>query len=318
MSYTGSILITGGTSGLGYETALALAAQHPTILVVVASRSDPHACVQTINSTLRQSNVIFLPLDLSSTPSVRSFVLSWSAASYPPIHYLLLNAGIQFPTGYVTTDDGVEKTFATNHLGHALLFFLLRPHLAPRARIVLTSSGTHDPAQKTGVVDAVYTSAEELAYPSEASKKKDPGLQRYSTSKLCNVLFTYALARRLENEGQGRTVVAFDPGLMPSTGLTREAGRVVRFVFDQVIPRTMGLLRAVVSPNIHTAKESAANLVAITIVKEGGEGKNGVYFEGAKQIKSSVVSYETVKQEDLWGWTVRHLSVNEDERRRFE
>lgn len=193
----------------------------------------------------------------------------------------------------------------------------MRPYLAPKARIVITSSNTHDPAQKTGVPDAVYTSAEELAHPSEEAKK-NPGRQRYSTSKLCNVLFMYAIAERLEKEGQGKTVVAFDPGLMSGTQLSRNAGKVIQFIADSVLPRIMGLLHLLVSPNIHTAAESGSALAEVTISKVNNQQDSGVYYEGRKQIKSSVVSYDKAKQEDLWSWTVKNLSLNEEERGTFE
>ena len=221
-------IITGGTTGLGYQTALTLARQNPRNLIVIASRTDKTSSAQAINGTLRQRNVAFLPLDLSSTTSIRTFAASWSShtPSYPPIRSLLLNAALQFPTGLHTTPAGIESTFAITHLGHALLFYLLLPHFASTARVVITSSGTHDPAQKTGVPDAVFTTAEELARPTAATQG-NAGRQRYSSAKLANVLWTYALNRRLEDlaarsGGKHITINAFDPGLMPGTGLARE------------------------------------------------------------------------------------------------
>ncbi|KAL4863111.1 hypothetical protein BDV12DRAFT_206762 [Aspergillus spectabilis] len=322
-SYSGSILITGGTAGLGYHCSLALAIKYPTHLITIASRSPgtpSAACV--INKNLNQKNVQYIPLDLASTAQIRLFVQSWSQSNNPPITHLILNAGLQFPGEVGYTEDGFEQTFAINHIGHALLFHLLTPFLANDARIVLTASGTHDPAQKTGVPDAVYTTAEELAHPSTKTLN-NPGRQRYSSSKLSTVLWTYALEKRLAELRHGGsknwTVAAFDPGLVPGTGLLRDASSTQRFLWSRVLPRVLPVLRALISANIHTAEESGASLAWLAA---GGDakvkGSTGKYYEGRTEIKSSVDSYHEGKQEDLWGWTVRNLAKSKEEAERFD
>lgn len=323
MSYTHTILITGGTTGLGYQTGLLLARQHPSNLIIIASRTDKTSSALAINNTLSQRNVLFLPLDLSSTTNIRTFAASWAShtPSYPPIRALLLNAALQFPGALHTTPSGIESTFAITHLGHALLFYLLLSHFASTARVIITSSGTHDPAQKTGVPDAVFATAEELARPT-ALTQGNAGRQRYSSAKLANVLWTYALHRRLERlagsaGGKHITVNAFDPGLMPGTGLAREASGIEKFIWTSVLPRIIPLLRLLITPNIHTPEESGASLAWLAT---GGEveGKSGMYFEGSRAIESSVDSYREKKQEDLWRWTVDYLAEDEGEKARFE
>ena len=143
-----SVLITGGTTGLGYHCALTIARECPNYQVIIASRSDLNASAQSINQTLNQDNVKFLPLDLSSLANVRAFAEVWKSNHFPPIQSLVLNAALQLPGEIEYTGDGFEKTFAISHIGHALLFSLLQPYLADKARVVITSSGTHDPAQK--------------------------------------------------------------------------------------------------------------------------------------------------------------------------
>lgn len=306
--FTRSVLITGGTIGLGYHCALAIAKEHPDYEVVIASRSDKESAATAINQTLGQNNVIYLPLDLASLANVRTFGASWLKAEHPPIQALVLNAALQFPGDVQYTEEGVEKTFGITHLGHALLYHLLMPALATDARIVITSSGTHDPAQKSGLPDAEYPSAEAIAFPSEESKRKNNGRQRYATAKLTNILWTYALARRFEREGGSKTVAAFDPGLMPGTGLAREAGSFLQFLWKHLMPRMIPLLRVLVTPNVHTPAESGQAL-ASSAVGSNSKGNNGVYFEGMKQIKSSKDSYDEGKQEDLWKWTTDFLKV---------
>lgn len=202
--------------------------------------------------------------------------------------------------------DGFESTFAINHLGHGLLFHLLLPHLAPDVRIVLTSSGTHDPAQKSGLPDAIYDDAATLAHPT-AETAKYAGRQRYATSKLCNVLWTYALNRRLQTAGKHMTVVAFDPGLMPGTGLAREATSFEQFLWNVVLPRVIPLLRWLVHPNIHRVQDSGATLAWIALDPEERKA-SGVYYEMRKHIKSSVDSYDEAKQDDLWNWTMETIA----------
>ncbi|KAG4430952.1 hypothetical protein IFR05_013560 [Cadophora sp. M221] len=332
MAFTATIIITGGTSGLGYHCALILARQNPNYLIIVASRKDSPTSASSINKILKQNNAIFLPLDLSKLNNIRAFASVFSKANYPPIKALLLNAALQFPTGLNMTDDGIEASFGVTHVGHALLYHLLAPHLADNARIVVTSSGTHDPAQKTGLPDAVYISAEMLAHPTGEWATMKDGLQRYSTSKLANVLWTHALNRRLENQhpsssdgqkkGSGKriTVTAMDPGLMPATSLVREWTMfkiIPGFVWFKIIPLLTPLARRFVNSNIHTAEESGAALAGLA-TDERFEGVSAKYFEGTREIESSVDSYNVAFQDNLWEWTVKYISESEEERARFD
>lgn len=313
---TGTVLVTGGTLGLGYECALHVAQQCPHYKVLIASRSNKDNAAVSINQKTGHGNVEYLKLDLSSLAKVRSFAADYAKGAYPPIKALVLNAGLQI-LDLDYTEDKIESTFAINHVGHALLFYLLSPHLAEEARILVIASGTHDPAQKSGLPDAIYNSAEELAQPTKESEKYS-GRQRYATSKLCNVMWTYALHRRLETmPGKKWTVNAFDPGLMPGTGLARDAPAFVQFIWHHILPRTIWLLRLLVSPNIHSPQESGGSLARLA-VGDDVQGVSGKYYEGKKPIPSSKDSEVVEKQEDLWEWTVQRVAKDEDERRKFE
>ncbi|KAF6228802.1 hypothetical protein HO173_011650 [Letharia columbiana] len=271
-----SVLVTGGTAGMGYECALKIAQQCPQYQV-----------------TQR-----YLTLDLSNLVRVRSFAADYAKKGYPQIKALVLNAGLQIlDLNY--TEDKIESTFAINHVGHALLFYLMSPYLAEDARILITSSGTHDPAQKSGLPDAVYNSAEELAQPTKETGKYS-GRQRYATSKLCNIMW-----------------IGFDPGLMPGTGLTREAPAILQFIWHQIMPRTIWLLRLLVSPNIHSPRDSGASLARLAV---GDDVKqvSGKYYEGQRPIPSSKDSQMVEKQENLWEWTVERVAKDDQERRDFE
>ncbi|KAG8529147.1 uncharacterized protein KY384_005782 [Bacidia gigantensis] len=267
-TYEGTVLVTGGTAGLGYHAALQIAKQHPDYLVIIASRTNTDSAAEKINGVTGQQNVEFQPLDLSSLVNVRGFYESYSKRSHAPIKALLLNAGLQFPNQAEYSVDGIEKTFAIAHVGHALLFYLLRSSLAPDARIVITASGVHDPAQKTGMPPA---------------------------------------------KGKKWTVNSFDPGLMPGTGLGREYRGLIRFMWDNVLPRMLPPLRLLVSSNIFSPEESGQNLTRLAVGNDV-KGISGVYYEGKKEVKSSVDSYKELLQEDLYEWTVDAVASNEKEK----
>ncbi|KAF2707368.1 NAD(P)-binding protein [Pleomassaria siparia CBS 279.74] len=297
------------------HTAKIIAKQNPSALVVVASRTDPDDSVTTINKANNQSNVQYLPLDLGSRATVRAFASAWKAANHAPISALVLNAGIQFPGEIVYTPDGIEKQFGVNHIGHALLFHLLTDSLTRDARIVVVSSGTHDPAQKSGL-EAYYTSAEDVARPSKESIKKSYGRGRYATSKVANVLWTYALARRLP---RGQTVTVMDPGLMSNTSFNRNASPLLNWIALHAHPSLVPIVRFLLgTENVHLPAESGAALARLAVGDdEGVKGKTGVYFEGLKEIPSSVQTQEVDLQEELWEWTVKFVGESSEEVERF-
>ena len=132
-------------------------------------------------------------------------------------------------------------------------------------------------------------------------------------------MWTYALHDHITKAASGNkwTVTAFDPGLMPGTGLAREAGAMLQFVFTKVLPHLIWLLRLLLSPNVHSPRESGEALARLAVGKDV-EGVSGKYFEGMKEIKSSVESYVKEKQEDLWKWTAKFVAMDEEEVRSYE
>ncbi|KAH8603110.1 hypothetical protein B0O99DRAFT_680073 [Bisporella sp. PMI_857] len=295
MAFTRSILITGGTSGLGYQCALILARQNPQYLIIVASRNSQEAHI-AINKATSQENTIFLPLDLSSRVKVREFASAFISSDYPPLQVLILNAGLQFPSGVQYTDEGIEKSFAVNHIGGALLFHLLFPALADNARIILVSSAVHDPTKWT--MEPKYNTAEELAHP----------------TSLANVLWTYALHQRLNNLPNKKiSVVAFNPGLMFGTGLVRDYKdyypAFVIWVYTYIMPHLVPLARLLLGSNdIMTVEKSGVNLAWLATSPDC-EDVSGVYYTERMKAKSSDDSYVEAKQEDLWKWTIAYIAT---------
>ncbi|OBF35881.1 alanine-phosphoribitol ligase [Mycobacterium sp. ACS1612] len=284
---TKAAIITGASSGLGLECARALLRSDPSWHVVLPVRDigRGNAAVDELGDPARCT---VMPMDLASLASVRAFTEAFHAAGLPPLHAIVCNAGVQVVSGTEYTQDGVEMTFGVNHLGHFALVQGLLAELTLPARILVVSSGTHDPAKFTGMPDPRYTSAAGLAHPDE-SEPAD-GRRRYTTSKLCNVLFTYELDRRL---GGGVTVNAFDPGLMPGSGLARDYSPLGRFAWRYLFPALRVL------PNVNSTRASGRRLAAL-VNDARFDGVSGRYFEGRRPIKSSEESYDRDKACDLF------------------
>ena len=226
-------VMTGGTRGLGRNAAERLAAD--------AWQSDadvrPDLVMGARNSGSVPPGWTAVPLDLGSLASVRAF-----AAALPdgPIARLILNAGGQSPDAAGRTEDGFETTFATNHLAHFLLLRLLMPRLAPEARIVITSSGTHDPREKTGVPPPRHANARWLAFPDEEpngdTSPMVAGMRAYSASKLANLMTARYLAQSEPARAGAWHVFAYDPGLTPGTGLVRNQPWPIRALVWPLLP----------------------------------------------------------------------------------
>jgi NAD(P)-dependent dehydrogenase (short-subunit alcohol dehydrogenase family) len=240
-----------------------------------------------------------MPMDLASLASVRAFVKNVRGATLPPLHAIVCNPGVQVVSGTEWTDDGVEMTFGVNHLGHFALVAGLLDELAPPARIVVVSSGTHDPGKHTGMPDPSYTSAADLARP--RIEPSADGRRRYTTSKLCNVLFTYELDRRLGHGGQGVAVIAFDPGLMPGSGLARDYPPMQRLAWRYLFPALRIL------PGVRSTRTSGRYLAALAN-DDRFDGVTGEYFAGLRPIRSSADSYDGGKALDLWETSERLLT----------
>lgn len=216
-TFTSTALITGGTSGLGYATARYIAQQRPDWRIIIASRNGSNAADKLNNEMRRydgrdKSNIIYLPLDCSCKQSVRRFAQQYAQADHPPLQVLIFNAGIQIVSDVKYSEDGYELTFATNHVGQALLLFLLQDHLKDDARILYTGSGLHRGGRNPS--SPLYVTAEECAHPKEYPEWKSvkEGRRRYASSKLVNVLWLHALRDAVREQGRKWVVGGFEPG----------------------------------------------------------------------------------------------------------
>lgn len=208
-----TVVMTGGTSGFGAVTSERIAGAPDTRLLLGARGTAP-------------AGIESLPLDLVRLAGVRSFAEAvLGRLGGAEIDALVLNAGTLNRDVDGRTSDGFETTFAVNHLAHYLLLRLMLGSLARGATVVLTTSGTHDPAEGANLPAPLHADAHLLAHPDRDPFAQDqPGLagrRAYTASKLCNVLTARALAEVHEARGRQVTGIAYCPGQTPGTGLVR-------------------------------------------------------------------------------------------------
>ena len=281
-----TVLITGASSGLGFETARSLAASEDWH-VVLACRDRERALAAA--REMMPSRTTCVSLDLTSLQSVRELARTLPDS---PLHAIVCNAAVQHVQPH-STADGFEATFGVNHLGHFLLVQLLLPRLARPGRIVFVASGTHDGERFSGGMPGPrYTSARSLAHalPDEGESAGHFGRRAYATSKLCNVLCAYQLARLTPDV----TCNAFDPGLMPGSGLARDYGALARFAWNAILPALRPFSKQV--NGTRTSARALARLVTDPSLAE----VTGAYFEGMRRVNSSKLSYDETLARDLW------------------
>jgi len=200
-----TFLVTGGNTGIGRATATALARDGGRVFIACRSAGAGEAAVAAIKAATASDAVRLLPLDLASLDSVRSCAAAFLERD-EPLHVLVNNAGVGGQRGI--TADGFELHFGVNHLGHFALTALLLERLkasgsgAAGARVVNVSSEAHYGARG---IDFGALRRRTASF---------TGQREYAVSKLCNVLFTQELARRLS--GVGVSSYALHPGVVAS------------------------------------------------------------------------------------------------------
>ncbi|KAI9335029.1 hypothetical protein DFJ73DRAFT_962863 [Zopfochytrium polystomum] len=211
------VIVTGANTGLGLETARALAAHGAVVTLAARSREKGEAAVATILARHPRAIVSFRPLDLSSIASVDAFADAYIADGNP-LHILVANAGIM-ALPQATTADGFEEQLGVNHLAHFRLterLWDLLHRSAPSpddpSRLVVLSS----------MANLLFAPAQGIRFDDLDAKKSYNSWDRYGQSKLANILFAFEADRRAVRDGRRVVAVSLHPGMVSSTDLIRK------------------------------------------------------------------------------------------------
>jgi NAD(P)-dependent dehydrogenase (short-subunit alcohol dehydrogenase family) len=262
-------LITGGNSGIGKATALGMAKLGANVVIVSRSKEKGEAALAEIIVNSGNRNIELMLADMSSQDSIHRLASDFKVG-HEKLHLLVNNAGV-YLTRRITTLDGLESTFATNHLGPFLLTNLLLDLLKTSApsRVINVTSDAHNGAQ---------VNFEDLQ-----GEKRFSGWLAYGQSKLAMILFTHELAKKLD--GTGVTVNSAHPGVV-RTNFANNNG-LVTFGFRLLRP-------FFISPG------TAAKRILYVATSSDLEGVTGKYFTKMHEARSSQESYDNDSAERLW------------------
>lgn len=219
----GLAVVTGATSGIGFQTCVLLCERGVNVVVPARTLEKAKATAALINATARGPGVARasqVPLELTNVASVTVFGASLQKE---PLTLLVLNAGVMMPR-YMVTKDGAEQTIAANHLGHFQLALLVAPHMSTDARVIVVSSALHRKAAR------FHDGAERLL-DFRGSPNKHRLFDAYAISKLQNVLFAACFAAR----HPGVACVACHPGFV-YTSVTRHLPFWIRLAHVVAVP----------------------------------------------------------------------------------
>lgn len=270
-----TVLITGGNTGIGKETALDLARRGAKVIIACRDTGKGNKAVQEIQEKVPNANVIVKYLDLAAFASIRTFA-DEILRTEPYIHILVNNAGLAgCPKS--KTEDGFEMQFGVNHLGHFLLTTLLleRIKASSPARIVNVSSLAHI----FGKIDFNDLNLDHRYSP----------LAAYCRSKLCNILFTRELARKLE--GSGVTTYSLHPGAV-HTELGRHLGTS--------ISRITGHIYNFLSKIFFMSPYKGAQTTIYCAVEESLAEESGFYYSDCSKIRPAARARDDKLSRKLW------------------
>lgn len=274
-----TVLVTGGTGGIGKATAAGLAALGARVAITGRDRQRAESAAADIRADGGPPVEVFVG-DMSVQAEVRRLAAEVLAA-LPRLDVLVNNVGGFWNSRHVTA-DGLERTFALNHLAPFLLTHLLVDRLVENApaRIVTVSSD----AQRLGRID----------FADPQGERSWSGQKAYNQSKLANILFTYELARRLR--GTGVTATVLHPGIVRSGFGAEDPGRIQR-----MITPLMGLMK---SP-----EQGALTPIHLASSPEV-EGVTGQFFAKSKPRRSSRRSYDEADARRLWEVSAQLVGVD--------
>lgn len=283
MSYTKYCLITGATSGIGKETAKNLLLKGFHLIIITRDlKRGTHLKNELVKlQTNSNESIDIIKADLASLEEVR-IACQEINTKFDHLDLLINNAGIFSPRRNVTKDN-LELTMEINHFSHFLLTLEVLPLLtkAHGSRIINVASVGHYQVKKFPIDDINF-------------EKHYSGFYAYRISKLANILFTYALAEKLQLKGVDITVNALHPG-------------VVRTNIARRFPIVGWLWR--INPQYISA-EKGARTTLLLATDPSLATSTSKYFSKEKEKKSSELSYDKNLQEDLWNMSLKVTGVS--------
>ncbi|HEY7340929.1 MAG TPA: SDR family oxidoreductase [Ktedonobacterales bacterium] len=265
-------LITGATSGIGLVTARELAALGATVAMVGRNETKTRAAVEAIRQQTGNAEVDYLLADLSSQDAIRGVADAFQRR-YGALHVLVNDAGVMLWRREEAA-NGLEMTFAVNHLAPFLLTNLLLDTLRASA-----------PARVVSVASDAHMGASIPFDDLQHKQGRYQWLKVYGQTKLANIMFTYALARRLA--GSGVTANALHPGVV-ATGIYRSTNGL----FNGMTKAVMPIFALSPEKGAETSIYLASSPEVATV--------SGQYFYKCKPKRSSQASYDVAAQERLW------------------
>ena len=267
-------IVTGGNSGIGFETALALANFGANVTILSRNQEKAEASVKSIKAKSQNNNVDYILVDLSSQISLKD-ASNYILKEYDKIDILVNNAGAWF-SKLELTDDGVERQLAVNHLAYFLLTHELLGalHNSDDARIICVGSDSHFHGK--------------IHFEDLSLGKKYNGLKAYAQSKLANALFVYELNRQLKSRGiHNISINCVQPGLV-KTDIGLKHSISLHGIIWRL--RRMG--------GVSPAKGAETSIYLASA--DEAKSQSGKYWDNCKPKPSSKRSYNTEDAIKLW------------------
>ncbi|XP_074561045.1 short-chain dehydrogenase TIC 32 B, chloroplastic-like [Curcuma longa] len=275
-----TVIITGGSSGIGAETARTMALRGAHVIIGARNLEAANGVKQNILQSTPSAKVEVSELELSSQKSVRAFADRFLSRNLP-LNILINNAGVMY-CPFQLSEDGIEMQFATNHIGHFLLTNLLLEKLKSTAqktgtegRIVNLSSAAHMTTYRGGI-----------RFDKLNDKSTYNDKMAYGQSKLANILHANELAKRLKEEGANVTANSVHPGLI-QTNLGRHS------------PVFVTILRAATSILWKNIPQGAATSCYVAL-HPSLKGVSGKYFADCNEEKTTANGRNEELAKKLW------------------
>ncbi|XP_076057394.1 retinol dehydrogenase 13-like [Oratosquilla oratoria] len=284
------VVITGASAGIGRHTALALAQRGATVVLACRNLAKAARVAEEIMCETQTNCVKVLQLDTSSLASVRSFADTF-VRQYKRLDVLVLNAGAGGFLRHQLTEDNLEYTLATNHLGHFLLAHLLLGNVLRRedsSRVVVVASQTHTRVRDLNT--EALNGAPQTYTPMSA----------YRRSKLCNVLFASQLARILKDTGV--TVNSLCPGFVQTEIFRKSESFLTQKVYGTLV-----------WPLGKTCEQGAQTVIHLAVAPKLAS-VTGKHFVNCKVVEPSCLASNEDLAKDLWEASETLVSLRPQER----